>query len=76
MDNIFIKTNQLPNWIDSRYFRGTDLASIEDLISIIEDLKDDYDILEEKYKDLEQDVHDNYKFIEQKDQIGYDERTW
>ena len=76
MDNIYIKTNELPNWIDEKYFRGTDLASIEDLIGIIEELKDDLDYLQEAYDNYEQYVKDNYKFIDTREAIGYDERTW
>lgn len=75
MDNIYIKTNELPNWVDEKYFRGTDLASIDDLIGVIEDLKDDLDYLQEKYDDFKQDVEDNYKIISQREAIGYDE-SW
>jgi len=76
MDNIYIKTNELPNWVDEKYFKGTDLASIEDLIYVIEELKEDLEIWKEKYEDFKQNVQDNYKFIGTKEQIGYDERTW
>ncbi len=76
MDNIYIKTRELPNWVDEKYFRGTDLASIEDLIGIIEELKDDLDYLQEDYDNYIQYVKDNYKFIDTREAIGYDERTW
>lgn len=76
MSDILIRTDALPNWIDEKYFKGTDLASIEDLIEIIEDLQDDLEVLQEEYDDFKQEVEDNYKFIPTEEQIGYNRATW
>lgn len=75
MEDLFIRTRLLPRWIDEKYFRGTDFASIDDLIGIIEDLKDDLDMLEEEYEHFKRDVQDNYKLIGTREAIGYDE-SW
>ena len=74
MNDILIRTDNLPRWIDEKYFNGTDLASIEDLIDIIEELKEDLDYLQEQYNDLEQNLNDNYKFIGEKEAVGYNEK--
>ena len=73
MDNVLIRTSELPNWVDEKYFKGTDLATIEDLIGVIEDLRDDLEMLQEAYDNYEQYVKDNYKFVGQAEQIGYNE---
>lgn len=38
-----------------------DFIAYEDVISIIEDLTAEYDVLEEKYDDFKKEVEDNYK---------------
>lgn len=76
MNDVLIRTKVLPHWIDDKYFKGTDLATVEDLIGVIEDIKDDRDFLQDEYDNYKQYVKDNYKYMEQKEQIGYDERTW
>jgi len=76
MKDVYIKTNELPVYIADEYFYGKDLISIEELISVMEDMKCDLEKIAEDYKDLVQDVEDNYKFIGTREAIGYDERTW
>ena len=46
-----------------RIFENKDLISIKDLLSKIEELDDDKEYLEDKIKDMEQDIEDNYKPI-------------
>lgn len=46
-----------------RIFKNKDLISINDLLSKIEELDDDKEYLEDKIKDMEQDIEDNYKPI-------------
>lgn len=51
-----------------RIFENKDLISIEDLLSKIEELDDDKGYLEDKIKDMEQDIEDNYKPISKAEQ--------
>lgn len=51
-----------------RIFENKDLISIEDLLSKIEELDDDKGYLEDKIKDMEQDIEDNYKPISKSEQ--------
>lgn len=52
-----------------RIFENKDLISIEDLLSKIEELDDDKGYLEDKIKDMEQDIEDNYKPISKSEQF-------
>ena len=52
MDNIYIKTNELNEWI-SKYFKNKDLISIGDLIGCIEDLDSEVERLNDEIKDLQ-----------------------
>lgn len=51
-------------------------APVEKLINVIEDLLIELDKAEEKYKDLERDLEENYKPISYAEQIGYNERDF
>lgn len=76
MENVFIKTNEIPSWIADEYFYGKDIVSIDDLICAMDDLKSELEYLKEDYEDFKKDVEENYKPIPPEEQIGYDERTW
>ena len=52
-----------------RIFQNKDLVSIEDLLAKIEELDDDKEYLEDKIKDMEQDIEDNYKPISKSEQF-------
>jgi len=72
MDQIYININDMIECYTKRYLKEhfkKDLVSIEELISLIEDLKGDYDSAQEKIEDLEQDIKDNYKPIPYREQI-------
>ena len=73
MEEVFIRTWTLPEWLCRKYFKTQDFVSIEDLISIIEDLDSDLENLKEKYEDFKRDVEDNYKIINTREAVGYDE---
>ena len=45
MDEVFIRTWTLPEWLVKKYFKDKDFYSIDELIAIIEDLSDDYESL-------------------------------
>lgn len=51
-----------------RIFKNKDLISIKDLLSKIEELDDDKEYLEDRIKDMEQDIEDNYKPISKSEQ--------
>lgn len=46
-----------------------DFIKVENLMSIIEDLKIEYDRLDEEFKDYKQNIEDNYKQIKLEEQI-------
>ena len=52
-----------------RIFKGQDTVTIEQLLSKIEDLDDDNEYLEDKIKDMEQDIEDNYRRIPYAEQV-------
>ena len=59
MDEIYIKKENLCNWI-AKYFPTKDLISIDDLISVIEDLDSEKDELQEELDDLKNEMAENY----------------
>ena len=50
------------------YFKNKDLVSVNDLLNAIDDLIYERDNLEDKIKDMEQDIEDNYKPISKSEQ--------
>ena len=42
------------------YKSKADLVTYDDIVSMIEDLTCEYEVLQEKYEDLERDLEDNY----------------
>lgn len=73
MNNILIKTINLPEWLVEKHFKNEDLVSIEDLIAKIEDLDSDLERIQEEFQNFKKDVKDNYKYIDQREAIGYNE---
>ena len=73
MNEVFIRTMSLPNWLADKYFNGKDLYTVEELIALIEDLDADIERLNEELKHLNRDIEDNYKFINQREAIDYNE---
>lgn len=51
-------------------------VDFEALETMIEDLLYLVEVLEEKYKDLEQDIEDNYRPIPYEEQIGYNPKDF
>lgn len=74
MDEVFIRTWTLPEWLEKKYFKDKEFYSIEELISIIEEIDSELEHTKEEYEDFKQDVEDNYKPISQREAVGYDER--
>lgn len=68
MNNVYIKKEELNEWL-RKYFNG-DLISINDMISVMEDLVGEVDRLKEKIEDVEQDKEENYKRVSISSQVG------
>lgn len=71
MNDIYIKIDDYT--LLKKYFKNQDLVSIEDLIVLIDDLSYDISKMQEEYQDLLDNVRDNYKFIGQREAVGYNE---
>lgn len=65
MDEVFIRTWTLPEWLAKKYFKDKDFYSIDELIAIIEDLDAEVEHIQESYESFRQDVEDNYKYSPQ-----------
>lgn len=73
LDNNDFKTiTKASNITCSDYELLGNFIPVEKLLSVIADLIIEVERLEEKYKDFEQEVEDNYKPISYAEQIGYD----
>lgn len=59
MNEIYIDIRSQNKWIKER-FPEKDFVSIEDFLSEFETLLDEIENLDTKYKDLKQEVEDNY----------------
>ena len=70
MEEIFVRTWTLPEWLCKKYFKNVDYVSVEDLIAIIEDLDSDKERLEEELEDLKNDLEENYKPISSEEMYG------
>lgn len=73
MDNILIRTSELPRWLSEKHFKNKDLVSLEDLICEFENVSDELGCLQDDFENFKQEVNDNYKFVGQAEQIGYNE---
>ena len=62
MNEVYIDMRNQNEWI-SKYFEGKDYASIDDLLACIEDLDIEIDNWKYKYKELENDMKENYEYI-------------
>lgn len=68
MENILVDIREESKQI-KRIFENKDLISIKDLLSKIEELDDDKEYLEDRIKDMEQDIENNYKPILKSEQF-------
>ena len=51
---------KVTNITNSTYKSKGDFITYDNIISMLEDLTNEYDVLKEKYDDFKQDVEDNY----------------
>lgn len=75
MENVYIKVAELNEYV-AKYFPKQDIVSVEELIATIEDLDVELDREREKYKDLEQNLQDNYKPIGPYQMYGINEKDF
>ena len=61
-------------WFDEKNING--YIESDSLLSMIEDLLCEIDSWEEKYKDFEQYVEDNYRHLTYAEQINYDPESF
>lgn len=59
MENVYIKKEDLNSWV-AKYFENQTLISVDNLISVIEDLDTEIENWKSKYEDLENDIQENY----------------
>jgi hypothetical protein len=71
MNEVYIRTWVLPEWLKEKYFKNQAFYSIDELIGIIEDLDADVERLEEELEDFKRDRDDNYKLMTTEEQIGW-----
>ena len=60
MDEIFMRTWTLPEWLAKKYFNEKDFYSIDELIAIIEDLDAELEHTQEEFNDFKENVEENY----------------
>lgn len=73
MENIFIKVDEIPRNLVNEYFKGKDLISIDTLIATLDDVDWKLKDLQDDFETFKEEVNDNYKFVGQAEQIGYNE---
>lgn len=77
MNEVYINIKNMNECYIKRYMENQfkkDLVSVEEIISLLEDLKGEYDELEEQFEDFKKDVEDNYRPVSIREQIDYNER--
>lgn len=72
MVETFIRREDLNKWV-AKYF-DRDLISIDELLSVIEDLDDENESLKDQINNLEEDIRENYRPISPSEMYGVSER--
>ena len=75
MDKVYIKVEDLNKWV-AKYFIDKDIITIDDLISVIEELDSELDYQREKYYELENNLENNYKPISPYRLYGINEKDF
>lgn len=75
MDSIYIMKYELNDWI-AKYFPKKDLISIDDLITVIEDLDSEVDRIKEEFEEYKQNIKENYKPISSNEMYDINERDF
>ena len=74
MNEVYIDVRKENEWI-RKYFNA-DFVSIEQLLATIEDLDSEIENLKEKYDDLLEDLRDNYRPIPYSEQVCVSDRDF
>lgn len=69
MNEVYIRTWTLPEWLTEKYFKDQAYYSIEELIALIEDLDSDIERLQEEFNDYKEYVKSNCKELSQVEQV-------
>ena len=69
MNNVFIKTDEMPSWLADKLFKNKDLVSLDEIICALEDTLDDLDHLQEEFDDYKEYIESNYKEMSWKEQV-------
>lgn len=75
MDKVYIKVEELNKCV-AKYFEGKDIITIDNLIAIIEELDSELKYQEERYEELENNLHNNYEPISPYRLYGINERDF
>ena len=69
MNEVLLDIRTYPEWI-KKTFRNKDFISIEELYGAYEDAVSEIDYLNDRIKELENDMEENYRPIPQSEQYG------
>ena len=75
-NNELEKINRVAKITSTDYEVLGNFVPVESLVAMVEDLLLEIDGLEEKIRDREQEIEDNYEPISYAEQIGYNERDF
>ena len=79
MDQLYINIKDFNECFLKDYLQKEfkkDLISIDELLGLTENLISEVEHLQEEYKDLEQDLEDNYRPIPYAEQVGVSDRDF
>lgn len=75
MENVYIKVQDMNKWV-AKHFPNQDLVTIEEILGVIEELDSELETKKREYKELENNLHENYKPISSYDMYGVNERDF
>lgn len=75
MDQVYIKVQDMNKWV-AKYFPNQDLVTIEEILSVIEELDSELENEKIKYEELESNLHENYKPISSYEMYAINERDF
>ena len=73
MDRIYINIKDFNECYIKKYLEEKfkkDLISLDELIDLVEDVIYDFEYLQDEYRDLKQDLEENYRPIPYAEQVG------
>lgn len=79
MEEVYINIKDLNECFLKKYLEKTfkkDLISINELLGLTEDLISEVEYLQDEYRDLQQDLEENYRPIPYAEQVGISDRDF